>query len=82
MSHQNILVSIKANDILGSIRQSTDIRTGEVILHLHSAMVRTYLNSLSNSGFSPYNIKVELLEKMQQKTAEKMVKAQALFSAA
>mgnify|MGYP001851673274 CR=1 FL=1 len=66
VNQQCALTDQKANCILGCIKRSVAIRVREVILSLHSALVKTYLEYCVHMLSSQYSIDVDLLEHIQR----------------
>jgi len=67
MSHQCALAAQKANCILGRIKRSVACRSGEVILPLYSALVRTHLESCIQLWSPQHKKDMELLEQVQRR---------------
>jgi len=73
MSHQCVLAAQKANHIPGCIKRSMASRSREVILPLHSALVRPHLESCIQLCSPQHKKDTELLERVQRRTT-KMVR--------
>jgi len=73
MRQQCALAAKKVNGILGCIKESIASRSREVILPLHSALVRPYLGCCVQFWTRQYKRNMDMLERAQ-KRATKMPK--------
>ncbi|GAB0205407.1 mitochondrial enolase superfamily member 1 [Grus japonensis] len=73
MSWQCVLAAQKANHVLGCIKRRVTSRSREVILPLHSALVRPHLEYCIQLWGPQYRRGMELLEKVQRR-ATKLIK--------
>ncbi|GAB0207244.1 mitochondrial enolase superfamily member 1 [Grus japonensis] len=73
MSWQCALAAQKANCVLGCIKRGVTSRSREVILPLHSALVRPHLEYCIQLGGPQYRRDMELLERVQ-KRATKLIR--------